>query len=126
PRMLDRSYRRTSPMITVTGLRYAAAGIVFLAALGSVPVAAQVSPSAAADLNRLTMPAQPRVDLADVLELPDGERWIRHLVEDLLPFWANADALGKPVGNFPTYRCNDGSLFDLKAPCPELADPDPS
>jgi mannose/cellobiose epimerase-like protein (N-acyl-D-glucosamine 2-epimerase family) len=113
-------------MITVKRFRYAAASIGLLAALGSIPVAAQVAPAPSADLSRLTMPAQPRVDLAGLFGLPDGERWIRHLVEDLLPFWDNASALGNPVGNFPTYRCNDGSLFDLKAPCPELANPDPS
>jgi len=34
----------------------------------------------------------------------------------LLPYWTIPSALGEPVGNFPTYRCNDGSLNN----CPEL------
>jgi mannose/cellobiose epimerase-like protein (N-acyl-D-glucosamine 2-epimerase family) len=116
-------------MGTVKRFYYAAAGIGLLAALGSNPACAKELPAPAATLNLtgLTMPAQPRVDLADLLErLPDGSRWIRHLKEDLLPFWDNAAALGNPVGNFPTYRCNDGSLFNPKAPCQELANPDPS
>src|SRR4051794_34659740 len=47
-----------------------------------------------------------------IRDLPRGERWLRHLREDLLPFWTTPDALGKPIGNFPTYRNNDGSLVD--------------
>ncbi len=73
------------------------------------------------------VPAEPRIDVPELLKtLPDGERWIRHLREDLLPFWESKEALGTPVGNFPTYRCNDGKLFDAAAPCEELANPDPS
>ncbi|BCU77421.1 hypothetical protein [Luteolibacter sp. LG18] len=45
-------------------------------------------------------------------DLPRGERWLQHLKEDLLPFWSQPTALGNPVGNFPTYRNNDGSLVD--------------
>lgn len=56
--------------------------------------------------------------------LPPGERWVRHVKEDLLKFWDRKSALGKPLGDFPTYRCNDGSLFDAKAPCPELKNAD--
>ncbi|MEI8115099.1 MAG: hypothetical protein WCI54_15815, partial [Bacteroidia bacterium] len=46
----------------------------------------------------------------------DGQRWKDHLVNDLLPYWNMPSALGVPVGNFPTYRCNDSSLNN----CPEL------
>jgi mannose/cellobiose epimerase-like protein (N-acyl-D-glucosamine 2-epimerase family) len=74
-----------------------------------------------------TMPAQPQVDVNALLQdLPDGGRWLDHLNQDLLPFWTMPEALGKPVGNYPTYRCNDGHLFDPAKPCQELADPDPS
>lgn len=60
------------------------------------------------------------VDINKILkELPTGKRWITHLRQDLLPFWTNSAALGKQ-GNFPTYRCNNGSLFNPKKPCPEL------
>lgn len=56
--------------------------------------------------------------------LPKGDRWIEHLNEDLLPFWTESTALGKD-GNFPTYRCNDGSLYNPNEPCKELAEPVP-
>lgn len=45
-------------------------------------------------------------------DLPRGERWLAHLKKDLLPFWTMPSALGEPLGNFPTYRNNDGSLVD--------------
>ena len=53
-------------------------------------------------------------------DLPRGERWLQHLKEDLLPFWAMPSALGDPLGNFPTYRNNDGSAFDPTNPSPEF------
>ena len=66
------------------------------------------------------------VDIEQLLkELPTGDRWIAHLKEDLLPFWEMETALGQPVGNFPTYRCNDGSLYNPNRPCPELQFPAP-
>ena len=40
-----------------------------------------------------------------------------------MPFWLTADALGAPIGNFPTFRCNDGTAYHPEAPCPELARP---
>jgi hypothetical protein len=46
----------------------------------------------------------------------DGQTWKDHFINDLLPYWTIPSALGEPVGNFPTYRCNDGSLNN----CPEL------
>ncbi|NER36971.1 MAG: hypothetical protein F6J93_23880 [Oscillatoria sp. SIO1A7] len=54
-----------------------------------------------------------------------GDRWIQHLHEDLLPFWDMEEAFGDPIGNYPTYRCNDGSVYDPQAPCPELPGPIP-
>jgi len=45
-------------------------------------------------------------------DLPRGERWLEHLRNDLLPFWEMPEALGKELGNFPTYRNNDGSLVN--------------
>lgn len=53
-------------------------------------------------------------------DLPSGDRWITHLKEELLPFWMTEAAFGKPIGNFPTYRCNDGSLYNPNVPCVEL------
>lgn len=55
--------------------------------------------------------------------LPSLERWKQHLTDELLPFWTTPDALGKPIGNFPTFRCNDGTSFTPTAPCPELVNP---
>jgi mannose/cellobiose epimerase-like protein (N-acyl-D-glucosamine 2-epimerase family) len=53
--------------------------------------------------------------------LPKGSAWIDHLDHDLKPFWTMPDALGEPVGNFPTFRCHDGRRFDRATnPCPEL------
>ncbi|MFN7660313.1 MAG: hypothetical protein ACK5P3_19675, partial [Dolichospermum sp.] len=56
--------------------------------------------------------------------VPKGDRWLKHLNEDLLPFWTQNTALGEN-GNFPTYRCNDGSLYSPAEPCIELAEPIP-
>jgi len=55
--------------------------------------------------------------------LPSLERWRRHVDDEILPFWTTRDALGTPIGNFPTFRCNDGTAFHPEAPCPELAHP---
>ena len=51
--------------------------------------------------------------------LPTGERWLAHLRDDLLPFWLMDSAIGNPRGNFPTYRCNDGSPINPAHRCPE-------
>ena len=48
-------------------------------------------------------------------------RWIQHLKEDLIPYLTTPDALGDPVGLYPSMRCNDGSAFDEQSPCPEIA-----
>ena len=62
--------------------------------------------------------APPRVPQGD---LPSLDRWRKHVTDELLPFWTMPDALGAPIGNFPTFRCNDGTLYRAEAPCPELA-----
>ncbi len=53
-------------------------------------------------------------------DLPDGRRWLRHLTDELLPFWTSEAALGDPIGNFPSTRCDDGSRVDRANPCPEV------
>ncbi|MCK6684465.1 MAG: hypothetical protein L6R30_18845 [Thermoanaerobaculia bacterium] len=50
-----------------------------------------------------------------------GERWVAHLEKDLVPFWTQESALGSPAGNFPTFRCDDGTLVDPQLPCADLA-----
>ena len=52
--------------------------------------------------------------------IPSGNRWLDHLKNDLLPFWTSEAALGKPVGAFPSIRCDDGTLYNDKTPCPEV------
>jgi len=56
-------------------------------------------------------------------ELPSLERWRHHVTDEIMPFWVTASALGEPIGNFPTFRCNDGTAYHPEAPCPELAQP---
>ncbi len=69
--------------------------------------------------------AQTRDNNASVAGLPPAADWVQQLRRDVLPFWETPVALGDPVGNFPTFRCNDGSLTNPQAPCPEfLAAPD--
>jgi len=41
-------------------------------------------------------------------QLPAGEEWLAHFVRDILPYWSSPDALGEPVGHFPTFRYPDG------------------
>src|ERR1700730_10445115 len=53
--------------------------------------------------------------------VPPGERWLEHLSNDLLPFWTTETALGKPLGAFPSIRCNDRTLYDARRPCPEIS-----
>ena len=50
-----------------------------------------------------------------------GEWWLSHAIGDLMPFWIHPDALGNPLGAFPTTRCDDGTLptYD-KNLCPEI------
>jgi mannose/cellobiose epimerase-like protein (N-acyl-D-glucosamine 2-epimerase family) len=41
--------------------------------------------------------------------LPSGEQWLIHVMRDLLPYWSSTEALGEPVGRFPTFRYSDGA-----------------
>jgi uncharacterized protein (TIGR03437 family) len=54
-------------------------------------------------------------------QLPTGEDWVAHLKNDLMPFYSVASALGDPVGQFPSTRCDDGSLLDFQNPCAPIA-----
>lgn len=67
-------------------------------------------------------PISPLKASKNIQDLPIGEGWLAHLKEDLLPFWNMESALGDPIGNFPSMRCNDGSLLDLTNPCSEFKD----
>ena len=57
---------------------------------------------------------------ARIALLPTPEEWQAHLETDLLPYWMFKAALGEPVGNFPTFRANDGTPIDPKNPPPEF------
>src|SRR5512145_1249442 len=46
------------------------------------------------------------VDPPGLARLPDGRRWMSHLTDEIMPYWTVPGALGTPVGNFPTFRCN--------------------
>ncbi|MBE9066616.1 AGE family epimerase/isomerase [Leptolyngbya cf. ectocarpi LEGE 11479] len=52
--------------------------------------------------------------------LPTGQQWLDHVQQDLLPFWTSPTALGNPIGNFPSVRCDDGTLVNPDNPCPEI------
>ena len=60
----------------------------------------------------------------DVSLLPTGQEWVTHIQQDLLPYWTTPEALGHPVGNFPTFRANDGSMIDSKNLPQEVRDID--
>jgi hypothetical protein len=40
---------------------------------------------------------------------PNINTWINHFREDILPYWTMDEALGSPVGNFPTFRDMSGT-----------------
>ena len=52
--------------------------------------------------------------------LPSGQDWINHATLGLAPYWMMSTAQGEPVGNFPTFRCDDGTLLNINNVCPEL------
>src|SRR5438034_9200652 len=64
-------------------------------------------------------PVQP-----DLALLPTGREWVTHIRQDLLPYWTTPVALGNPIGNFPTFRANDGSVIDPRNPPPEVKEID--
>jgi hypothetical protein len=60
----------------------------------------------------------------DISLLQTGQEWLTHVQQDLLPYWTTPVALGNPIGNFPTFRADDGSVIDPENPPPELSDVD--
>lgn len=56
-------------------------------------------------------------------QLPTREQWLAHVNKQIVPFWMRESAYGKPVGNFPTFRCNNGELPDPAQICGELNAP---
>ena len=79
------------------------ASAVTLAALAATGAAVVGGPGAAATSSEVdtTRP---------VPEVLAGDTWLRHLRDDLLPYWEMPVALGTPLGNFPTWRDAEGNL----------------
>lgn len=48
---------------------------------------------------------------------PTGEDWLEHVREDLNPWWNQPAAWGDPIGNYPSYRCDNGEVIDLDNLC---------
>ncbi|GGA67324.1 hypothetical protein GCM10011369_06230 [Neiella marina] len=55
--------------------------------------------------------------------MPTAKQWHQHIEHNLVRYWMQPTAFGEPEGNFPTYRCFDGSLPDPKALCEALDQP---
>ncbi|MEZ9232927.1 N-acylglucosamine 2-epimerase [Vibrio amylolyticus] len=52
--------------------------------------------------------------------LPTSDAWLEHVNTGLKPYWMMEEAQGVPMGNFPTFRCDNGKLLDVSDVCPEL------
>jgi hypothetical protein len=74
-------------------------GAAVLAALTAVPAPATARGSGAAS------------EAADDPDVLRGDSWLRHHHEDLMPYWDLPEALGEPVGNFPSFRGRNGELL---------------
>ena len=85
------------------------------------PGASPPVPTSPGTLEQEVEEAPPPARLA-VSALPGLDRWTRHIDKELMSFWAAPGALGQPVGNFPTFLCNDGSAYDAGAPCKEMTE----
>ena len=51
------------------------------------------------------------IAVAAVPEVLQGDTWLRHHREDLMPYWDMPEALGVPVGNYPSFRGPSGELI---------------
>ena len=56
-------------------------------------------------------PADDAAGATAVVEVLQGDTWLRHHREDLMPYWDMPAALGDPIGNFPTFRGRHGELL---------------
>ena len=70
----------------------------------------------AAPLPRAPVPARVhgQADGAHPVAVPEvlkGDTWLRHHAEDLMPYWDMPEALGQPLGNFPSFRGRAGELL---------------
>lgn len=58
-----------------------------------------------------------------IKDLPTEKDWIEH-AHILEKYWMMPEAYGTPIGKFPTWRCNDGTLRNGKKCADELKDPE--
>ena len=94
-----RGYVQLSAGLLVTGA----------VALSPVDAAAVSPPDRAASVRAGWSVSAP--DRAEVPEVLQGDTWLRHHREDLMPYWDMPEALGDPVGNFPSFRGRAGELL---------------
>ena len=88
-------------------------GAAALATLHAVP-----APAAQVPTNATAQGSGAIIEADDDLGVLRGDGWLRHHREDLMPYWDIPEALGEPVGNFPSFRGRNGELL------PESPDPD--
>jgi hypothetical protein len=81
------------------------APIVVVAALAAM--LATLAPTPASIPNQ----DSPVAVTANVPEVLRGDTWLRHHREDLMPYWDRPEALGEPLGNFPSLRGRNGELL---------------
>ncbi len=86
-----------------------------VAAAVLVPMLATLPPTAA------SIPDQgsPVAVAPEESEVLRGDTWVRHHREDLMPYWDSPEALGEPLGNFPSFRGRDGELLPASPENPE-------
>ena len=79
------------------------------------------------DRSAMAQPTQPPLATKAISKLDDQKEWLDHFENNILRFWVTPEALGveakqaKTTGNFPTWRCNDGSIFnDRTNACREI------
>ena len=78
-----------------------------------VVVAGLAAMLATLPLTAISIPNQdaPVAVTAEIPEVLRGDTWLRHHREDLMPYWDRPEALGEPLGNFPSFRDRDGELL---------------
>jgi hypothetical protein len=96
---MNRSTRNPS-----TPRRAPAAALLATGALVLSGLALSPAPAAAAA-------AQPSADPPPAPSVLAGETWLAHHRDDLMPYWDLPEALGEPLGNFPTFRGRAGELL---------------
>ena len=88
-------------------VRGALLGVVVCLTVGGLVGLPQQAP-AVSIVDATPVPPSAALPVLDVLR---GDTWLRHHREDLMPYWDMPEALGQPVGNFPTFRGRDGELL---------------